>query len=196
MPFDPKTAPPIDFMRYKERTQDAMREVMRETFVAIARDGLIGDHHLHVTFDTRARGVALSAALREKYPDEMNVILQHQFAELTVDDKQFSVVLWFAKAPERIVVPFAAVTGFHDPSVSYGLKFERLANVNRPHGPASEPAAPELTCDFCGAPGEPPRKIALGRNACICQDCAERIAAELRPPAGEAGDAATEPAPG
>src|SRR5215831_10374645 len=113
----------IDYMQYEQRTQDAMRELVRETLSNIARDGLIGDHHVYIVFDTRARGVELSAKLREQFPTELSVILQHQFAELAVDDKKFSVVLSFGGTPERVVVPFAAMTSFHDPSVKFGIKF-------------------------------------------------------------------------
>ena len=180
MPFDPKTAPPIDFMRYRERTQEAMRDLVRRSLADIARDGLIGSHHVMVKFDTTARGVDISQKLREQFPAEMSVMLQHQFAELKVDDTRFSVVLWFASVPERITVPFAAMTGFDDPSVGFGLEFTRPANINRPPGAKpAEPATPVVVCGFCGQLGDDSRKLALGRNTAICSECAVNLAAEL-----------------
>lgn len=170
----------IDFMQYEKRGQDAMREVVRESLAIIAMDGLLGSHHVYVVFDPRVHGVGLSRKLREQFPTEMSVILQHQFAELKVDDKQFSVVLSFGGAPEKIVVPLAAITAFHDPSVNFSVKFDGPANANRQRGAVREPDAPKaLHCAFCGQPEDDTRKLAMGRGACICNECVDRVAEEL-----------------
>ena len=172
---------PIDFMEYERRSQDAMRKIVHESSAMIARDGLIGDHHVYVVFDTRARGVGLSRKLREQFPAEMSVILQHQFAELKVDDKEFSVILSFGGAPEKIVVPLAAITAFTDPAVKFSVKFDSPANVNRQHGSTREPDQPKmLYCAFCGQPDDDLRKLAFGRGVGICNECVDRVAEEFR----------------
>jgi hypothetical protein len=171
----------IDFMQYQRRAQDAMHEVVRESLAMIAEDGLMGDHHVYIVFDTRFPGVELSRKLREQFPAEMSVILQHQFAYLTVDRNQLSVVLSFGGVNEKLVVPFNAITAFHDPSVNFSVKFEAAANANRRRGPAGETNALEtLHCDFCGAPGDNARKLAFGRDVCVCNECVNRIAEEFR----------------
>ena len=87
-------------------------------------EGLPGEHHFYICFDTRADGVILSKRLREQYPDEMTVVLQHRFWDLQVDDERFEVKLTFNNIPERLVVPYRAIKVFFDPSVPYGLQFE------------------------------------------------------------------------
>lgn len=170
----------IDFMQYERRTQNAMREVVRESLAMIAEDGLMGDHHVYIVFDTRAPGVGLSRKLREQFPADMSIILQHQFADFTVDNKQFSVVLSFGGTSEKIVVPLAAITAFQDPSVNFNVKFDVPANVNRQHGAADEPQMPDaLHCDFCGKPNDGARKLAVGRGVCICDECVNRIVEEF-----------------
>jgi hypothetical protein len=155
----------IDLMQYERRTQNAMREVVRESLAMIAEDGLMGDHHIYVVFDTRAPGVEISRKLREQFPAEMSIVLQHQFTNLRADNKQFSVVLSFGGTSEKLVVPLAAITAFHDPSVNFNVKFDVPANVNRRHGAADEPQAPEaLHCDFCGNQEDGNRKLAFGRD--------------------------------
>lgn len=128
---------------YEALAQDALRGVVRTVLTEVARTGLPGDHHFYVSFDTRAPGVNLSKRLREKYPEEMTIVLQHRFWDLTVTDDRFEVKLTFDGIPERLVIPFAAIRVFFDPSVRYGLQFED------PHysGPdagsdASEPTRP------------------------------------------------------
>jgi len=117
---------PIDLLRYDILVQDALRGMVRDILVAAARKGLPGDHHFFITFDTTAEGVRLSERLRERYPEEMTIVLQHQFWDLKVTDEGFEVGLSFSGVPERLVVPFAAVSGFADPSVQFALQFETL----------------------------------------------------------------------
>ncbi|QCK86043.1 Stringent starvation protein B [Phreatobacter aquaticus] len=113
-----------DLIRYDLLAQDALRGVVRRVLTDAARDGLPGDHHFYVTFDTRAPGVRLSNRMREKYPQEMTVVLQHQYWDLIVTEHTFEVGLSFGGIPERLLVPFEGVKGFFDPSVQFGLQFE------------------------------------------------------------------------
>jgi hypothetical protein len=109
---------------YEALAQDAMRGVVRTVLMRAAKSGLPGDHHFYISFDTRAPGVSLSKRLKEKYPHEMTIVLQHRFWDLSVTDDRFEVKLTFDGIPERLVVPFAAIKVFFDPSVRYGLQFE------------------------------------------------------------------------
>jgi len=109
---------------YELLTQDAMRGVVRRVLEQTVDDGLPGDHHFYISFDTLAPGVILSKRLREKYAQEMTIVLQHRFWDLAVGEDYFEVKLTFDGIPERLVVPFAALKVFFDPSVRYGLQFE------------------------------------------------------------------------
>ena len=113
-----------DLIRYDLLVQDALRGVVKKVLTDTARDGVPGDHHYYVSFRTNAPGVRISNRLREKYPDEMTIVLQHQFWDLGVTEHTFEVGLAFGGIPERLLVPFVAVSGFVDPSVQFGLKFE------------------------------------------------------------------------
>lgn len=112
-----------DQIRYDVMTQDALRGVVRSVLDQIAKSGLPGDHHLYIAFETRARGVSVSDRLKEQYPDEMTIVLQHQFWDLEVSQDRFEVKLSFNNIPERLIVPFTAVKAFYDPSVQFGLQF-------------------------------------------------------------------------
>ena len=141
-----------DILRYDLMVQDALKGVVRKILAEAARDGLPGEHHFYVTFRTTAPGVRVSQRLREKHPDEMTIVLQHQFWDLIVGDNGFEVGLSFSGVPERLVVPFDALTTFFDPSVQFGLKFEAqdqdqeqpaepaASERPRPRGAGSEPA--------------------------------------------------------
>ncbi|GLK82222.1 SspB family protein [Ancylobacter defluvii] len=114
----------VDLIRYDLLVQEALRAVVRRVLTDVARDGLPGDHHLYVSFDTCAPGVRLSPRLKDKYPEEMTIVLQHQFWDLVVTELFFEVGLSFNGIPERLHVPFDALKGFFDPSVKFGLQFE------------------------------------------------------------------------
>lgn len=110
---------------YEALAQDAMRGVVRAVLTRVQKsDGLPGEHHFYIAFDTRHPGVVLSKRLKTKYADEMTIVLQHRFWDLIVTDARFEVKLTFDGVPERLVVPFAAVKVFFDPSVPYGLQFD------------------------------------------------------------------------
>jgi hypothetical protein len=115
---------PVDHIRYDLLTQKALRGVVRTVLADAAKHGLPGDHHFFVTFDTRAEGVRLSQRMRTQYPEEMTIVLQHQFWDLSVSEDAFEVGLSFGGVPERLAIPFAAVNGFFDPSVQFGLQFK------------------------------------------------------------------------
>ena len=113
-----------DLFDYPKMVETALRGVMREALARTAREGLPGDHHFYVTFRTHAPGVAIPSYLLGKFPDEMTIVLQHQFRALEVGEDAFSVNLSFQSRSERLRIPFAAVTTFADPSVNFGLQFE------------------------------------------------------------------------
>jgi hypothetical protein len=116
----------VDHIRYDLLAQEALRGVLRTVLADAAKNGLPGEHHFFVTFDTGHEGVRLSQRMRAQYPQEMTIVLQHQFWDLTVSDDAFEVGLSFGGVPERLAVPFAAVKGFFDPSVEFGLQFEQI----------------------------------------------------------------------
>lgn len=119
----------LQTIRYDLLVQDALRGMVRDLLTKVARDGLPGDHHFFISFKTHAPGVQLSSRMKARYPEEIRIVLQHQFWDLTVSDKQFEVGLSFSNIPERLIVPFTALTGFHDPTVPFMLKFEPKAEV-------------------------------------------------------------------
>jgi hypothetical protein len=130
-----------DLIRYDLLTQQALRGVVRSVLADAAKKGLPGDHHFYISFDTRADGVRISDRLRAQYPEEMTIILQHQFWDLAINDTAFEVGLSFGGIPEKLTVPFEAINGFFDPSVQFGLQFEEVteSEEDRP--------APALTQD-------------------------------------------------
>jgi hypothetical protein len=139
-----------DFMRYDLMAQEALRSVVRQALTrAASPQGIPGDHHFYISFQTRAAGVSVPVELSERYPDEMTIVMQHQFWELVPAETGFSVVLRFGGQPKKLIIPYAAITRFHDPSVPFALQFEP-AEVAAP-APA-KPAA--LLTD---ATGKPPR---------------------------------------
>lgn len=113
-----------DHFRYDLMVQDALRGVVRRVLDEVLRNGLPGEHHFFISFNTKAPGVKLSARLRQQYPKEMTIVMQHQFWELSVNDLSFDVGLSFGGIPEKLTIPFAAVTEFFDPSVQFGMKIE------------------------------------------------------------------------
>lgn len=113
-----------DLIRYDVLARDALRGVLRRVLMDAAEHGLPGDHHFYITFQSTADGVKLSPRLMAQYPEEMTVILQHQFWDLVVTEDRFEVGLSFGGVPERLVVPFSAIKSFLDPSVQFGLQFE------------------------------------------------------------------------
>lgn len=142
-----------DFMDYNSMVESALRQVVRQALERVVTQGLPGGHHFYISFRTDFAGVDVPEYLRARYPEEMTIVLQHQFGGLHVDAEQFGVTLNFNKVPEHLVVPLAAVTAFADPSVNFGLQFHGTAPQSgvRPGAdaaplalkPATQPKAPE-----------------------------------------------------
>jgi hypothetical protein len=133
----------VDHIRYDLLAQQALRGVVRSVLTDAAKNGLPGEHHFFIAFDTQAPGVRMSARLREQYPQEMTIILQHQFWDLSVNNDGFEVGLSFGGISERLSVPFAAIKGFFDPSVQFGLQFETQAEAASSSDAAQPAASPE-----------------------------------------------------
>jgi uncharacterized protein len=160
-----------DLIRYDLLVQDALKGVVRKVLGDAAKHGLSGDHHFYVSFRTDFPGVRISNRLREKYPQDMTIVLQHQYWDLSVTESGFEVGLSFSGVPERLVVPYDAVIGFFDPSVQFGLKFELNGAGETAPAPALVPA-PAPAAGRRGAASEPaetpPRKPVVpvtGRSA-------------------------------
>ena len=117
-----------DLIRFDLLVQEALKGVVRKVLVEAAENGLPGEHHFFISFRTHAPGVRISPRLMERHPEEMTIVLQHQFWDLIVTDTTFEVGLSFGGIPERLLVPFDSLSGFWDPSVDFGLKFE-LASI-------------------------------------------------------------------
>jgi hypothetical protein len=142
-----------DHIRYDILAQEALRGVMRKVLVEVTRTGLPGNHHFFITFMTHAPGVRISTRLRERYPEQMTIVLQYQYWDLKVTDTGFEVGLSFSDVAEKLEIPFAAVRGFYDPSVSFELEFDvtmepqqsaPVAELPKPavQRPAAVPKAP------------------------------------------------------
>lgn len=136
--------PPVDEMHYDQLAQDALRGVIRLALErAASPEGIPGEHHFYITFKTRAVGVSVPADVLAKYPDEMTVVLQHQYWDLTVEPTGFSVMLKFGGMPKVLSMPYTAVTRFYDPSVQFLLQFEEPETaedvVEEPEAPPPPP---------------------------------------------------------
>jgi hypothetical protein len=114
------THPQID---YASLVESALLRVVHDVLATVAKDGLPGRHHLYITLRTDHPGVVIDDALRARYPNEMTIVLQHEFWGLEVEDEGFAITLKFSGLPQRLEIPFAAVTVFADPSVEFGLQF-------------------------------------------------------------------------
>ncbi len=114
---------PKDMIRYDVLAQEAFRGLVKKVLAEVAHAGLPGEHHFYIIFDTRAPGVRISARLKERYPDEMTIVIQHQYWELVVNETSFEIGLSFSGVPEKLVIPFASIRGFFDPSVEFAVQF-------------------------------------------------------------------------
>ena len=112
-----------DHINYAKILDNAMRQIVVSVLKIIKKHGLSGDHHLFISFDTRAHGVRLSERMKAKYPEEITIVLQYQFEDLVINDDAFSVTLHFDGIQEVVVVPYSALTAFSDPSVRFSLQF-------------------------------------------------------------------------
>ena len=138
---------PVDHIRYDVLAQAALRGVVRTVLADAAKKGLPGEHHFKITFNTTAPGVRLSERMHARYPQEMTIVLQHQFWDLAVTEQAFEVGLSFGGIAERVAVPFDAVTAFYDPAVQFGFQFEVIESA----APTDAPAAPQTAEKTAGA---------------------------------------------
>ena len=134
-----------DLLRYDRMVEAALRGVVREALARAASSGLPGSHHFYITFRTTFPGAVLPPSLMKQFPEDMTIVLEHQFWDLEVEETKFSVTLSFKGKPERLIVPFGAITGFTDPSVKFALQFQ-AETMELPFAPAeaarAEPEAP------------------------------------------------------
>ena len=121
-----------DHLRYDTLIETALRNVVHEAMAKVVQNGLPGEHHFYISFQTKFPGVEIPDYLREKYPDEMTIVLQHQFFGLTVSEMGFSVLLSFNNVRERLSIPFAAITTFADPAVNFALQFQNIGDNEGP----------------------------------------------------------------
>jgi hypothetical protein len=185
---------------YERLSQDAMRGIVRVVLErVIAEDGLPGNHHFYIAFNTRAEGVGLSKRLRDQYPEEMTIVLQHRFWDLSVHDDRFEVKLTFNSIPERLVVPWRAVKVFYDPTVPFGLQFEHaaLTDVARKETPARPGGGARLTiageedgseADAPSAPAPKPPALAAGKRARPRKANLTSVPATIASSAGQGND--------
>ncbi len=152
-----------DFIGYQALTDSALRGVVRDALRRIEKSGLIGAHHFYLTFKTHFEGVDIPDFLKEQYPDEMTIIIQHQYWALKVKDDYFEVTLTFKKLPAPLHIPFNALTAFFDPGVQFGLQFRSEGEAGKtgpmmvpPSEPVGEPTPqPEPAAEKpAPAPGE------------------------------------------
>lgn len=126
---------------YNEIVQTALRSVVQRVLERIdAEGGLPGAHHFYIAFRTRYPGVDMPKHLLERYPEEMTIVIQHRYWDLTITDERFTIGLSFNQVPAKLTIPFAAVTGFVDPAVNFALQFQ--PNLETVAPPAAEPEAP------------------------------------------------------
>lgn len=174
-----------DLIRYDVLAQDALRGVIRKVLTEIAKTGLPGDHHFFITFLTTASGVRLSSRLREKYPELMTIVIQHQYWDLQVTETAFEVGLSFSDIPERLLIPFSAIRGFYDPAVNFELEFE-VKEGETASAPSAETKAP--TAPALAAPAPAPAKLQPKTAAKSETVPAKLPAAKDKAEAGEAKD--------
>ncbi|MCG7391674.1 ClpXP protease specificity-enhancing factor SspB [Microvirga sp. ACRRW] len=172
-----------DLIRYDLLVQDALKGVVRKVLID-SKDGLPGEHHFYISFQTDFPGVRLSNRLREKYPQEMTIVLQHQFWDMNVTEHTFEVGLSFSGVPERLLIPFDALTGFFDPSVQFGLKFDGQDD-EEDEDIAEAPPAPQPIRGSDPVELKQPRKAAP----------AEKKSAPEKAPAAKAEEAPSEAVP-
>jgi uncharacterized protein len=157
-----------DLIRYDLLVQDALRSVVRKVLSDTARSGLLGEHHFNIAFKTQAPGVVVPPAVKQRFPDEMSIILQHEFWDLVVSQDGFEVSLNFSRKPERLTVPFDSITGFTDPSVPFGFKLEpRLPEAagSRPPAPPRKPEPPPAAPAKSTTAKAPAQPVAAAKSA-------------------------------
>ncbi|HEX3501229.1 MAG TPA: ClpXP protease specificity-enhancing factor SspB [Stellaceae bacterium] len=184
-------------MRYDRMVERALRGVVREAIAVAVAGGLPGAHHFYITFKTGAPGVDIADTLRAKYPDEMTIVIEHQFWELTVTDEAFAVTLSFNNRPERLTIPFAAITAFVDPSVKWGLQFQETPpsegvpqtdpQSGAQPGPQSGGEQPLRLAETPGSGQAPRPRKERGAPKLVGEKPASETAGENKPDRGKGG---------
>ena len=155
---------PKDMIRYDVLAQEAFRGLVKKVLTEVAHAGLPGEHHFYLTFRTDHPGTSVPGHLKARYPQEITIVLQHQFEDLRVDRTagRFEVTLFFGGVPSRLVVPFGALTMFHDPHVRFGLRFP-ATGMEAPdfEDAAEEPAPPAAEEPAPAAPQGPAQVVSL-----------------------------------
>ncbi|PLW75528.1 SspB family protein [Cohaesibacter celericrescens] len=118
-----------DLIRYDILAQDALRGVVKTVLTEVSRTGLPGEHHFYITFNTHGTGVRISPRLLAKYPEDMTIVLQHQFWDMTAHEQAIEIGLSFDGIPEKLYIPYSAIITFIDPSVHFSLQFEVETDV-------------------------------------------------------------------
>lgn len=182
-----------DQIRYDILAQDALRGVVRKVMSEVARTGLPGEHHFFVTFATHAPGVRVSSRLLARYPEDMTIVLQHQYWDLTANEHAFEVGLSFNGIPERLVVPFTAIKIFQDPSVPFAVQFEvatrpglAVAEAPRAIDADDEPFAQDAGETEAGEADAKPVPVAALEKPVAPEDKDRPEKEEASPPANEA----------
>ena len=155
-----------DILDYQILVQEALRGVVRAALQRVEKDGrLPGAHHFYIAFHTAHPGVKVSEAIRQRYPHEMTIVLQHQFWDLHVGEDDFQVTLSFNNVPEKLSIPYAAIKNFFDPSTRFGLQFT-VAGMEKPserlldaHGKETPADAERPDASQTKAPARPPGEV-------------------------------------
>jgi len=158
-----------DFLEYPKMVERAMRGVVREALSVALEGGLPGLHHFYITFRTRDPDVAIADRLLAQYPDEMTIVMENQYWDLAVDDDKFSITLSFGGAPETLVIPYASITAFVDPSVKFGLQFDANSDATAEASSRTEETtagqvdgpAPDGKKETAGPPADDGQVVAL-----------------------------------
>ncbi len=137
-------------INYEALTQNAMRNMVRNLLADVAATGLPGEHHFYITFKTRAANVQLADSLLASHPQEMTIVLQHQYKDLTADEEGFAVTLSFNQTPHKLYIPYAAMISFYDPSAEFGLRFNLDNEAEEDTAPDSA-ASPSMSVEETSA---------------------------------------------
>ncbi len=134
-------------LNYELLVEDALRSVVRTSLGIVENVGLPGETHFYISFSTTHPGVEISDDLRTKHPENMTIVLQHQFGDLNVGDEEFSITLFFAGKPSPMVIPFQSITSFNDPSVGFGLQFGTAEEDGGEDEHTTSDAGPNIVAD-------------------------------------------------
>ncbi|MGF1621038.1 MAG: SspB family protein [Rhodomicrobiaceae bacterium] len=167
-----------DQIRYDVLANEAMRGIIRTVLQRVQKRGLPGEHHFYITFDTTAAGAIVSKRLKEQYPEDMTIVLQHQFWDLLIYDDRFEVKLSFNGVPERLVVPYSAIKTFVDPSVSFGFSPNLFASATKSEMPPADQMSASVE-------GQDRDRAVLPRPAASADDGVEAVETKIDEPAIE-----------